>query len=99
MLEWLPVSLGFCLGVCLRLPANRAVRALTASGIVLIALASFVLSGEYNLSGSYFPLDLLQASLGFAAGIVASQSVHRISDLWRSHKRPQANRISLPRAA
>lgn len=84
MLEWLPVSLGFCLGVCLRLPAHRAVRALTVSGIVLIAFASFVLSGEYKVSESYLSLDLLQAALGLFAGIVASQSVQRISDLWRS---------------
>ena len=91
MLEWLPVSLSFCLGVCFRLPAIRGVRAVSAGiAIVLIASASFVASGEFNLGGSYFFLDLLQASLGFAAGIGASQSVRRISDLWESHKRPQS---------
>ncbi|MGA9565411.1 MAG: hypothetical protein WBS19_07805 [Candidatus Korobacteraceae bacterium] len=100
MLEWLPVSLSFCLGVCFRLPAIRGVRAVSAGiAIVLIASASFVASGEFNLGGSYFFLDLLQASLGFAAGIGASQSVHRISDLWESHKRPQSARITLRRPA
>ena len=100
MLEWLPVSLSFCLGVCFRLPANRGVRAVSAgTAIVLIAFTSFVLSGEYNISGSYFFLDLLQSLLGLAFGIVASQSVHRISDLWGSHKRPQSGRITLRRPA
>lgn len=100
MLEWLPVSLSFCLGVCFRLPANRGVRAVSAgTAIVLIAFTSFVLSGEFNISRSYFFLDLLQASLGFATGIGASQSFHWISGLWELHKRPHSGRITLRRPA
>jgi hypothetical protein len=96
MLEWLPVSLSFGLGVCFRLPDIRGVRAVSAgTAIVLIAFPSFVLSGEFSLSWSYFFLDLLQASLGFAVGIGASQFVHRIFDFWKSHKRQQSGRITL----
>jgi len=100
MLEWLPVSLSFCLGVCFRLPANRGVHSVLAgTAIVLLAVTSFGLSGDFNISWSYFFLDLLQAFLGFTAGIGASQFVHRISDLWESHKRPQSGSITLQRPA
>jgi hypothetical protein len=82
MHEWVPILLSFCLGVCWRVPSKRPVSvALATVGIVLIASTAFVISGEFNISWTYFLLDLIQASLGFVAGIATLRVVRRGSGL------------------
>jgi hypothetical protein len=49
--------------------------ALAATGIVLISSTAFVLSGEFNISWTYFFLDFMQASLGFFAGIAMLRAI------------------------
>ena len=76
MPEWAPVILSVCLGACLRLVPDRLARIAWAGiGIVLLASCAFVASGECFVSWTYFLFDLIQASLGFAAGGIAVQFI------------------------
>jgi hypothetical protein len=49
---------------------------------MLVASSAFVLSGECAVSLTYFFLDMLQASLGFLAGIVALRTLGRAPARW-----------------
>jgi hypothetical protein len=85
MHEWVPIILSFCLGACWRLPSKRPVSvALATVGIVLIASSAFVLSGEFNISWTYFLLDIIQASLGFVTGIATLRAVRRAPGLRKA---------------
>ncbi len=84
MPEWAPVILSVCLGACLRLVPDRLARIASASiGIVLLASCAFVASGECFVSWTYFLFDLVQASLGFAAGGIAVHFISRTSNSLR----------------
>ena len=79
MHELIPILLSFCLGACWRHPSTRPVGvSLAAFGILLVAIVAFVISGEYTLSWTYFLLDLMQASLGFIAGVVTLRAIRRV---------------------
>jgi hypothetical protein len=51
---------------------------------VLIASSAFFISGEFNISWTYFLLDFIQASLGFFAGIAALRAVRRAPGLRKA---------------
>ena len=85
MHEWVPIILSFCFGVCWRLPSKRPLSvALATFGIVLIALSAFVISGEFNVSWTYFLLDFIQASLGFVVGIATLRAFRRAPGLRKA---------------
>ena len=85
MHEWVPIVLSFCLGACWRPPISRSISvALAAIGIVLIGSVAFVISGEINLNWAYLLLDLIQASLGFFAGIAMLRAVRRAPGLRKA---------------
>ena len=85
MHEWVPIILSFFLGACWRLPGKRPVSvALASIGIVLIASSAFFISGEFNVSWTYFLLDFIQASLGFFAGIATLRAVRRVPGLRKA---------------
>jgi hypothetical protein len=82
MAEWIPIILSFCHGGYLLLNDKRPGRVAIASvGIVLIATSAFVMSGEFNISWTYFLLDFLQASVGFFAGNAALRAVRHLRKL------------------
>ncbi len=85
MHEWIPIVLSFCLGAFWRLSSRRpASVAPAAIGIVLIASTAFVISGEFNVSWTYFLLDFIQASLGFFAGIAMLRAIRRTPGLRKA---------------
>lgn len=85
MHEWIPIVLSVCLGAFWRLPSRRAVGVTPAAiGIVLIASTAFVISGEFNVSWTYFLLDFMQASLGFFAGIAMLRAIRRAPGLRKA---------------
>jgi hypothetical protein len=86
MAEWVPIILSFCLGGYLRLNDKQPGRVAIASvGIVLIAASAFVMSGEFNISWTYFLLDFLQASVGFFAGDAALRAVWHVRNLRKAN--------------
>jgi len=86
MAEWIPIILSICLGGCLRLNDKRPGGVAIASvGIVLVATSAFVISGEFNISRTYFFLDFLQASVGFFAGSAALRAVRHLRNLQNAN--------------
>jgi hypothetical protein len=71
MEELVPVVLGVVLGVPISLVAARRLRfALSAAAVLLSGFAATVLSGEYRYSWVYLLLDLGEAALGLAFGLL-----------------------------
>ena len=86
MAEWIPIILSFCLGSSLPLTGKRPGSiALASAGIVLIASSAFVMSGEYNVSWTYYVLDFLQASLGFFAGNAALRAIRHARNVRKAN--------------
>jgi hypothetical protein len=86
MAEWIPIILSICLGGYLRLNDKRPGGVAIASvGIVLVATSAFVISGEFNISWTYFFLDFLQASVGFFAGSAALCAVRHLRNLQNAN--------------
>jgi uncharacterized membrane protein AbrB (regulator of aidB expression) len=83
MPEWLPVIFGVCLGASFRPRKGSARIASHAIAIVLLASCAFVASGECYLSWTYLMVDLVQALLGFAAGVIAVPFISQRSNLSR----------------
>jgi hypothetical protein len=86
MAEWIPIILAFCLGAYPRLTHKPPARlAIATAGIALIATSAFVLSGEFNLSWTYFLLDFLEASVGFLAGSAAFRAIRHLQTSQNAH--------------
>lgn len=89
MPEWVPIILSICFGMRLRPLPDRLARITSAGiGIVLLASCAFVASGEYYVGWTYFLLDLVQTSFGFAIGAIAVQFISQRSN---SLRRKRAN--------
>lgn len=74
--EIVPVALGVLLGALIWSVASGPVRLLlSVCAVAVSGLAATVLSGEYQESWIYLLLDLGEAALGLAAGMVI---VHRV---------------------
>jgi hypothetical protein len=84
MPEWVPIIFSICLAVCLRPLPDRLAR-ITSAGIAIVLLAScaFVASGECYVGWTYFLLDLVQTSFGFAIGAIAVQFISPRSNSLR----------------
>ncbi len=79
MKEALPVLLGFCFGDLGAIVPTRPLRVAYAVGTTgAIALAAFLVSGEFHESWTYGLLDLAEAAMGFAVGSILVLR-HRIS--------------------
>jgi hypothetical protein len=78
MYELIPILMGCCLGSASVFAVHRWWRGLaSATGILVIAFGATVVSGEYNVSGAYLLVDLIEAASGFAGGVVAVKAILR----------------------
>ena len=76
--EVVPVVLGVVLGALIWVATTGSTRlALSVSAVLVSGVAATVLSGEYHESWIYLLLDLGEAALGLAAGILIGHRVLR----------------------
>ncbi len=73
MKEALPVLFGFCFGDLGAIVPTRPMRIAFAVGTTgCVALAAFLISGEFRESWAYGLLDLVESAMGFAIGSIAA---------------------------
>jgi hypothetical protein len=76
--ELVPVVLGVVLGALVWVATTGRIRfALSVSAVLVSGISATVLSGEYHESWIYLFLDLGEAALGLAVGILVGQRVLR----------------------
>lgn len=76
--ELVPVVLGLVLGAPIWVATTgRSRLALSACAVLISGLAATVLSGEYAQSWIYLVLDLGEAALGMAAGVLVGHRALR----------------------
>lgn len=76
--ELVPVVLGLVLGALVWVATTGRVRfTLSVSAVLVSGISATVLSGEYHESWIYLFLDLGEAALGLAVGILVGQRMLR----------------------
>ena len=76
--ELVPVVLGLVSGAVIWVATTGRIRlALSISAVLVAGLAATVLSGEYAQSWIYLMLDLAEAAVGMAAGVLVGHRVLR----------------------